>query len=157
MSEQRVVYLGRRVMASGKLAHAFTLEAAQDAVGIFGFRRGKWVVGGVYVTEGEADENGRMRSLTAPGEWGGVRVPDETQIATWELLDRQAQQTHAAQAAEARARRNPTYAHALEEWAPVMDSARTFAEAEAIAETIRRSLIEGWHRRARANRKGATS
>lgn len=38
-----------------------------------------------------------------------------------------------------------------------MDSARSFSEAEAIAETIRRSLIEGWHKRARAHRKGATS
>lgn len=77
MSEQTVIYLGRRFMADGKLAHAFALEAAPDAIGLFGFRRGRWVVGGVYVTEGEADQSGRLRSLIAPGEWGGVRIQDQ--------------------------------------------------------------------------------
>ena len=148
MSEQRVIYLGRRLTTARKIAHLFGLESDPDITGLFDFRRGgPWVIGGIYDTEGETSLEGHINSLFPPHSWGGDRPEDPAQVAAWELLDRQAFQAHAARAAEARARRCPTYLEALTELAPIMDCARTRAEADQIAQTIRFALIDSWHSR----------
>lgn len=147
MSGHRVVYLGRRRTTTGRLAHAFRLETGHDTEGLFAFRRGSWVIGGLYLTQGDTAPDGHLQSLSAPDSWTGDRVEDTAQVAAWELLDRQAYQAHAARPAEARARHSPTYTAALADLAPLMDCARTRTEAEQIAQTIRHALIDSWYAR----------
>ncbi len=148
MSEHPVIYQGRRLTTVRKIAHAFALEADPSVSGLFSFRRGgPWVIGGIYTTQGQTSDAGHIASMAPPTHWGGDRLEDPAQVAAWELLDRQAFLAHAASAAEARARRSPTYAEAVNQLAPIMDCARTRTEAEQIAQTIRHTLIDSWHSR----------
>lgn len=148
MNETRVLYLGRRTGRDDKLVQAFTTEPAGEEC-LFRFRRGGgWVVGGIYVTEAVV-EDGILRTMMAPETWTGDLHQDRDQVAAWELQDRRAQQAHAARAAAARARREPTYEAALARLHPVMDCARTLNEAEQIADAVRGTLIASWHQRRR--------
>lgn len=150
MNETRAIYLGRRISADHKLVHAFCAQSHPGQVSHFRFRRGGgWVVGGIYTTEADVVD-GNLSSMMAPSEWSGERHDDRDQVMAWELLDRRAQQAHAARAAGARARRHPTYESCIARLDTVMDQARTRTEAEQIAGTVRQVLIANWHQRRRS-------
>lgn len=143
----RVIFCGRRVLSDGRLAHVFAPEASPTSEGAFRFRKGGWVVGGIYEANGTIVD-GALDRLSRPSSWTGERV-DQAQAAAWELLDRHAQHTDAARRAEDRAKRSPAYQGVIAAASPVMANAHTYRDAERLADALKWALLEEWNKQGR--------
>lgn len=139
---ERWVYLGRRLVRDGGIAHQW--RDPNNETRLFKKFVGR-VIGGVYAISVERTDEG----VAVFGEpvWTGDRVDDTNLVAGWEASDRHAYESKAAAAAEKRASIDSALAAACADLEAIAAACKTWGEAEAVAAVVRTRLMKAWGKR----------